>query len=188
MEAAALRIVVDSREAEQTLKKFSNSLDQVGRKAKSTVGGFDKLKQSVFGLKGAFTGLFTVLAVKEVLQVADSYTLLNGRLGLVTNSTEELIRVQDSLYEVSKQTRSSYEQTADLYTKIARATKELGIAEADRISITESLNKAFIVSGASQEAAGNATLQLTQALQGGIYDALRYRVLKRGGGIKVYMQ
>lgn len=161
----------DTKGFVSSLKKAENVSVKSGKKMAKGVGAATKAYDL---LKGAVVAYLGVQTVRAVVDIADTYSLLESRLKLVTGSTEELTRVQKSLFDISQETRIAYQSTADLYTKVSRATKELGISEERRIDVTRALNKAFIVSGASQEAVKNSTLQLTQALQGGVVRAEEY--------------
>lgn len=161
----------DTKDLVNSLKKAENITVQSGKKM---TGGLDGVSKAYKVLAGAAGAYISVQAGLNLIRVADNYSLLGSRLKLVTGSTEELARAEGELLKIANSTRITYESTADLYTKVSRATKELGISEERRMATTEALNKAFIVSGASQEAIRNSTLQLTQALQGGVVRAEEY--------------
>lgn len=107
------------------------------------------------------------LTIREVIQYADAWTLTNGRLALVSKSTEGLIAVQRELFTIAQATRTSYGETANLYAKTARAATGLGASQKDVLAVTKAINQAFIVSGASTQEQTAALIQLGQAFQSG---------------------
>jgi len=114
----------------------------------------------------AFGGL--ALAVKGIISYSDSYKNLQGQLKLVTSSQDELNRVYAATKDLAKETGASLESTVNLYARISRATEQLGLSEKERLRITESINKAMIVSGASAQEAEAAIRQLSQGMASGV--------------------
>lgn len=129
--------------------------------------GTDSLTSSFSGLKSIIATVVFSTVVKETIAAADSYKLIEGRLSLVTENTKELIAAEQSLFVVSQNTRQAYSDTAQLYTMIARSTQNLNKTQKENLSVTESINKAIIISGASQESANAALIQLGQGFASG---------------------
>ena len=139
---------------------FSNQFKKMGQSV-------DRFKKRVLSLNGAVAALGLGLGGGQVLKTADQFALLENRLKLVTISSENLAVMQKHLFEVSQDTRISYQKTIDLFTRMARSTKNLGISQRDLLDVTESINKALIVSGASATEANAAMVQLSQGLASG---------------------
>jgi tape measure domain-containing protein len=102
-----------------------------------------------------------------VLAYADAFTNIQNQLRIVTNGTEELTTVTASLLQIANDTRAAFDATADLYSKLARSTEELGVSQERLLRITDTINKTFATSGASADAARNAIIQLGQGLSAG---------------------
>ena len=158
-------------------RQFGLSKTQIAEVTKGT----DKAGQSFLSFGNAAKTALAFLSAgalvswgKQVIAIADNYTNLHSRLKLVTSSQQELISVEEALFDMSNRTRQTYESTANLYTKLSRATRELGLSENERLAITERVNQALIVSGTSQENSKAGLQQMTQALQGGIVRAEEY--------------
>lgn len=118
-------------------------------------------------LTGAFAGISAVALGRQFLDLADRSTQLENRLKLVTNSTTELTIVQQELFELSQRTRTSFEGTVTLFSRVSRATSELGISQSRMLRVTETINQAMVVSGASAQEAEAALIQLSQGLAAG---------------------
>jgi tape measure domain-containing protein len=86
---------------------------------------------------------------------------------LVTNGTADLAAITDKLFASAQRARVSFEATTDIYSSLARSTKSLGTSQADLLSVTETINKALIVSGASAATAEGALTQLGQGFASG---------------------
>lgn len=140
------------------------SADKFGR---SFRGKLITLKDSVFSLRGAIAGVITAQAVRSVVNYADSYTELQNRLRVVTQSTEDLNSVTQDLLAISQQTRSSFQANVDLYSRLAIASKQLGLNQGQLLQFTESLNQAIKLSGATSAEANAALIQLSQGMASG---------------------
>jgi tape measure domain-containing protein len=167
---------------------FQQGMDRAARiadkEAKSIERSFNKLSRSVDNVRrnliGAFAGVASVATVRAIVQIADEYTRLEGRLRLVTSSTAELERVQSSLFGIAQRTRSEFTGVADLYVRLAQSAKELGADQGDLLKFTEGVSNALIVSGTSAQQASGALLQLSQALGGGTVRAEEFNSLLEG--------
>lgn len=163
MADTVLKLGVDSSE----VRKASGDLDTLssaGSKAEKSVGGLE----SVFGkLRGVIGGLGAALAARELIQTADAAALLNAKLSLVVKGTAELARAQETLFQVSQRTRASFQETANLFGSLSRATSALGLSQQQVVGVTETINKALAVSGASAQGAAAALTQLGQGFAAG---------------------
>jgi tape measure domain-containing protein len=107
------------------------------------------------------------LVAQRLINTADTAQLLNARLRLVTDSQENLIGVENALRASADATRSSYEATVELYTRVARNTKNLSISQSELLRFTELTQMAIKTSGATSQEASAALVQLSQGLAAG---------------------
>jgi len=149
------------RQVEGDLKRLSSTADHTTDAIRSMEGGF-------YRLRDALAALGIAASVSEMLRLSDAYRQMAGRLQLVTASAEEAARVQQRLYDLARETRGDWGATVDLYTRLARSTKQLGVSQDQLLTITKAINQAIIVSGASSESAAAALFQLGQALSAGV--------------------
>ena len=135
----------------------------------------DTLSERIGFMGHAYVGFQAVVAgssfmsdmAKSAIHQADTWNLLEGRLRLVTDSSRQLASVQGSLFDISQESRTGYEQNADLYARIARATQDLNKTQYENLDVTEAISKSFIVSGAASESAKAAVIQLGQGFASG---------------------
>jgi len=163
MDIATLGIKIDSSDGKTAaivLDRLADSGGKAEASAKSATSAFNSLKTVLASL-----GIATTLA--ELGQLADTFKNIEGRLSLVTTGTAELAQVTDKLFEVSQRSRVGFEATSDLYASLARSTKTLGTTQKDLLAVTETINKALIVSGASAATAQGALTQLGQGFASG---------------------
>ncbi len=150
-------IVADPSKAVSASKTVERSLGQVENRADSL--------RSAIGRAFAFVG--AVVSVREILSAADAYQNVQNRLRLVTDGTEELASATEQLLGVANRTRSSFQSTAELYTRLSLSARELGRSQEELLQFTESLNQAVILSGASAQEASAGIIQLSQGIASG---------------------
>jgi tape measure domain-containing protein len=127
-----------------------------------------KVSKEVDGLSSALarlgTGILSLATVAEIARQADQYRLLTNRLRIVTKDTSELNVIQKELLKLSRETRSSLTATADLYARVARSSKDLGVSQQDIIDLTSTVNKSIRISGSTAQEAAAGVIQFGQAL------------------------
>ena len=135
---------------------------------KGAESNLNKLSGSVGGLKGALAGAFVVGGItafgREVLRVGEAYEQMERKLSLVTGSQGELNGLLNTLNDISSRTFSSLQGTVELYQRLSVATGQLNLTTPELISLTERLQKAFKISGASAEEQARGITQLGQGL------------------------
>ncbi|MFD2206640.1 tape measure protein [Kiloniella antarctica] len=151
------------KKAEQSGEKFTRKMDQTVSRTNSQFAGLGRvLTGAVVPALGAVAG---ALSVQQIYRYAEAWKQTENRLKLVTNGTAELTATQNSLFAVAQNTRSSFEGTADLYSRVARSTEELNLSQSKLIELTTSINQATRISGGGVQAATAAVTQFGQALQ-----------------------
>ncbi|MEG5632675.1 tape measure protein, partial [Enterobacter hormaechei] len=75
-------------------------------------------RSSAAGLAGAWAGAF---ATHQLVQFADTWNQLNGRLRLASSSSEDYVQSQRVLMEISQRTGTSLEANSNLYSRIAQS-------------------------------------------------------------------
>jgi len=135
---------------------------EVDRKIRKIGTGAKETESAVAKLNTLLKSLIGVGIIERLRQYADTYTNLQNRLKLVTNSTAQLSVVQQKLFDISQKTRSSLPANVELFTRLSFATKELGTSQAELLTLTERINKAIVISGANTQEAQNALIQFAQ--------------------------
>lgn len=167
------RIGAELSEIKGALASLQKDFQRTGQAAQQAGGNnaFKGLETSaraaLRSVAGLVAGVASIAAAIKLIGAADEINTLNARLKLVTNSTEEYIRAQQALFDLSQRTRSGISETIDLYSKIAGATKEAGVGQETLLQVVETINQAVQLSGASTQAAQAALMQLGQGLASG---------------------
>ena len=163
MDVASLQVIIKTQGVEAAQKELDKLTKSSGNAEKS-VGGLASSMKTLSAI--ASVGAMATLA-KEAVKMADSMKLVDARLSLVTKGTQELSIAQNELFKISQNTRQSFKDTSDLYISLARSTQSLGKSQSDTLDVTNAINKAIIISGASSESARAALIQLGQGFASG---------------------
>lgn len=162
-----LRVGVDSRPAEVGARRAEAALKKVGAQARKTETQFQKLQKSLGGFRTLFGAIGVGIVVREFAQLIDSATTIDNRLKLVTNTAGEVNAVFAELVSISNDTRTGLEANAQLFGRLALATKDLGLTFKEQLDLTRGLNQALIISGANAAEGSAGLIQLGQGLAAG---------------------
>jgi len=106
--------------------------------------------------------------LKNIADLADNYNNLQARIKLVTGEGDAFRAAFEGVSAVALRTSSSLESTGNLFAKIAETGKAMGVGQGEALKLTETINQAIQISGASAGASDAAITQLIQGLQGGV--------------------
>lgn len=154
---ARLGVQIDSSGARRGAQETNAALKSVEQTADRAVKELRKV--------GAALGV--AFGVRGLQQAMDSYMQLDARLRMVTSSGREFSQVQQQLFGIAQSSRASYAATVDLYTRMARSSDQLGLSQAQLLSVTEAVSNAVRLSNASTGAAEAGLVQLGQAFASG---------------------
>lgn len=114
------------------------------------------------------TGFIGVIgSARAILSAADAYTTLQNKLQNVATSQAQVNELTERLFDLANKTRTPVEETATAFTRFDRALKYMGKSQEETLRMTETVNKALVVSGATAQESASALLQLSQAFNAG---------------------
>lgn len=162
-----LAIVIDSRNARQQIDQLRTSLNSLGDAGGEATVNVRGLGTAARAAGGALAALGVGAIAREVLRMTDAFKNMQGSLALVSTSTANASESFQKLLAMANNTGSSLESTVSLYTRLANATRGAGYTQEQMLNVTDALNKAFVISGATMQEASNAAIQLSQGLASG---------------------
>lgn len=183
------KVKFELNDLEKTLEKTGTS----GKKAGEKIGqGMDKgkdktslLKNEVGNLKGELVALasiaFATKLTKGMIASADQAKLLRARIDLVTDSAQAYNIANEETFRIAQDTRVALESTVNLYTRLERALSGNAFAQKEILGITETVNKALVVSGATAAETASVVLQLSQGLASGVVRGQEFNAVAEGG-------
>lgn len=108
------------------------------------------------------------VSAKALGGLSDELASANARLNGLVDSQEELLKVQEMIFNSAQKTGSEYFEQINIVAKLGGQAKEAFNGLDEVIKFQESVNMIFYSSGTSTIEAKNASLQLTQALASGV--------------------
>ena len=158
---SVLRIVIDSRNAERNARNVANELQNIERNGDHASRSMDSMSVATRSLVGYMGGLVTIGAA---ISKMDTYTGLNNKLKLVTNSQVELNQALGDTFKIAQNTAQAWDSVAQIYQRFSDNSKRLNITQAQTAALTDTVAKSIAISGGSAASAEAALIQFSQAL------------------------
>lgn len=136
---------------------FNDSLKRTGAAASVANSGLSKLVKTAMSLA----------AVKKGMDLTDTYTNTNARLGMITGSLEEQRALQKDVFAAAGRAHGNYTEMANATAKLKMLAGDTFGSNQEAVGFTELLTKSLKISGASTAEQNSAFLQLTQAMTAG---------------------
>jgi tape measure domain-containing protein len=138
----------------------ARSLDSISRSASQANKTLALLRSTLVLVAG-------VRVISGFLKFGDTLTNIRNRLRLVTESEEQLNVVQSRLFQISQDTRSSFEANAILFNRLARSAVGLDKTFGELLDVTKGISQAIAIAGATSQEARNSLIQFSQGLASG---------------------
>lgn len=129
-----------------------------------------KAQRANSSLKTLLGTVASLAAMKKGMDLTDTYTNTNARLGMITSSPEEQAALRQDVFAAANRSRGDYTEMANAASKLRMlASDTFGGATGNQeaVAFTELLTKSLKVSGAGTAEQNSAFLQLTQAMTSG---------------------
>jgi tape measure domain-containing protein len=159
---AVLGLRVDASGAIVATQEFGRALNRLGRQGDDTASSLERSGRRLA------TWLGGAAALRIVQQQADAYTMLRGRLDLVTDGSAELARVEEELFRQAQTNRQAFVATAETYSRLALTAREAGISTDVLLQASDAISKSLLLSGTSAASANAALVQFSQGISAGV--------------------
>ena len=130
----------------------------MGRFGPSAVG----VTAGIGSLATAFVGASAAIA-----SVEDKYRMYESRLKNALGSQGAALDMMNQLHAAAKESGLAFDATADTFLRMARNGEALGATREELMTLTATVQKLGVVSGASGGEVASGMLQLSQALASG---------------------
>lgn len=162
---AATQMLQPISRVDDEINKGTAAQQRFNNTARSGSGAVGGLVNQVKMLVGAYMGIQTA---GGIIGTADQLTMTNARLNLMNDGLQTTAQLEDKIYQAAMRSRGGFMETADAVAKLGQRAGAIFKSNDETIAFTETLNKMFVIAGASQQEMSSATLQLTQALGSGV--------------------
>jgi len=144
----------------------------------SWANGLRAARQQIVAFVAAYASLRTVGALSRI---SDEASTISARLKVATRSQEEFNRAQAETFAIAQRTRTNWEETVSLYSRVEQSSDSLGLSQQQSLKLTEAVAKALALSGASGEEAAGVMRQFGQALGNGRVQAEEFNSIADSG-------
>lgn len=152
---SAEKNIRDNFKAQET---FNQSLERGSSEAS---GLFSKIKSFV----GAYMG---IRAIGNVFNLSDQMSQTESKMKMILDEQTDIEKMENMIFQAAQNSRSEYQSTADMVARIGNNAKGVFSSNAELVQFAETLNKKYIIAGASAEEMNNSLIQLTQGLGSGV--------------------
>lgn len=166
------------KQAEKDINQASNSLLKLHQTADGVPSKFQMIQQAATGAAGAiYTIKEAIQAVSKVANASDDLTLMNARLGLITDNVAGL---EEKIYNTAQSSRGNFKSMAATVSSLGmQAGEAFNNSEDEILQFTDTLNKMFTVSGLDSTGISSVMYNLTQSLSSGQLLGQDYRILRQ---------
>lgn len=127
----------------------------------------ESMSRAANAAKAALAGIAAGMGMSQIIQMTDQYAKFTAQLRLASLSAREYAAAYTDVRRISTVAQQDLQATGMLYARIANGTRELGTTQKQVAAITETVNLALKVSGATASESASAQLQLSQAFASG---------------------
>ena len=146
------------RQAEKAQDKFNNSVREGNSAADGLLSTVKKIAVAVGGLA----------TIQKLVSLSDNLSSTKARLNLIVDDGGSVGDLEKKIMASAQRSRASYLTTAEAISQMGLMAGDAFTSNDELIAFTETLNKAFVTTGAGTQQIESATLQLTQAMASGV--------------------
>ena len=159
-----------SASAEIGLLRSKMAIDAVGKasdNASQKINNLGNATGALGAIKSALAGIAIGATVGKAMNMSDDYANMNARLNMINDGMQSTNELQKSIFTSAQRTGSAYTEMANGVAKMRMQAGDVFQNNGETIAFLETMNKSFVVGGASIEEQKSAMMQLTQAMASG---------------------
>lgn len=146
----------------------STAASNIGAQFRSASSG---ATSSISEIKSALKGFIAFSAIKSIaidfMHMSDEISNANAKIRIATSGVAEFAQAQSQLFAISQKNSMGFAATASIYARMKLATGDLGTTSAEVVGIVDTLQKTFLLSGASAQEAKNGLLEFSHVMSEG---------------------
>lgn len=168
--SSMIQLARKSASAEIGLLRSKMAIDAVGKasdNASQKINNLGNATGALGAIKGALAGVAIGASVGKAMNMSDDYANMNARLNMINDGMQSTNELQKSIFTSAQRTGSAYTEMANGVAKMRMQAGDVFQNNGETIAFLETMNKSFVVGGASIEEQKSAMMQLTQAMASG---------------------
>lgn len=168
--SSMVQLARKSASAEIGLLRSKMAIDAVGKasdNASQKINNLGNATGALGAIKGVLAGVAIGATVGKAMNMSDDYANMNARLNMINDGMQTTSELQKSIFTSAQRTGSAYTEMANGVAKMRMQAGDVFQNNGETIAFLETMNKSFVVGGASIEEQKSAMMQLTQAMASG---------------------
>lgn len=166
-----IRVRADIRDAITQMKRMGSETARTGKQAKSAAPEVNALGRTIGNLARGAAAYLSLRTAVRLLEVADSYNVLQQRIKTATKATGDYNQVSSQLYQLSRANGVALADTVSLFQNLARTAPELNATNEQMIELTNLVQQLGIIGGSTNAQLSAGLLQFSQGLAAGVFRA-----------------
>ncbi|WP_252108848.1 MULTISPECIES: tape measure protein [unclassified Halomonas] len=185
-EVGAIYYTVDARtqallkaekDVDGSSRRMEKRFDQTDRASRRMSSGLDHAGGAALRLRNIVTAVSSAMATRQIIAYSDAWGRAQNQLRQVTSGAAELRDINQQLMDISNRSAVGFENTAGLYARVAQATRNLNIEQAQLIEFVDLTSQSMRAYGTSAAGAAALTLQLSQAFNAGLLQGEEFNTI-----------
>lgn len=164
LDRSVSELEAESERAANAQNKHNKAMQQGDKDSGKLSSGFKSLAGAVAGVVAGYASWQTISAAVDL---SDTLSQTTSRLNMMNDGMQTTEELQQKIYEAAQNSRGSYQDMADMVSKLGTNAAEAFSSNDEMVRFAEQLNKQFVLAGASADEMAAASLQLTQGLASG---------------------
>lgn len=140
---------------------MANGVSKAGSMMANSLNSVTSKVMRLSATIGSFVG------IKSLVEASDSFVQMAARVGFVNDGLQTNEELLEKIHQAANRSRSSYRDMANFVTKIGNNAKGAFSTNDELIKFAETVQKQFIIGGATSAEQSAASLQLSQGLAAG---------------------
>lgn len=167
LDSLLARNAINTQQYADQVRRLNREIDGAPKVANSNIAAA-RTGPNLGALRGAAAAVGVTVGASQLGQMANEFQTLQNRLRyLAGGDMEKVNSLFGQLQEVAGRTRADLSATTEAFVRMSLATKQMGLSSDETLRLTESLNKAIALSGATGAEAAAGMIQLSQGLASG---------------------
>lgn len=177
VDARTAGLLKAEKDVDGSTKRMEKGFDRTDKASRRMGEGFNSAGGAALRLRNIVTAVSSAMATRQIIAYSDAWGRTQNQLRQVTTSTAELRDINQQLMDISNRSAVAFENTAGFYARVAQATRNLNIEQAQLIEFVDLTSQSLRANGTSAAGASALILQLSQAFNAGIIQGEEFNTI-----------
>lgn len=177
VDARTAGLLKAEKDIDNSTRRMEKGFDRTDKASRRMGQGFNSAGGAALRLRNIVTAVSSAMATRQIIAYSDAWGRAQNQLRQVTSSAAELRNTNQQLMDISNKSAIAFENTANLYSKVADATRGLNIEQSELLEFIDLTSQSLRANGTSAAGASALILQLSQAFNAGIIQGEEFNTI-----------